>query len=244
MPGGETSGDLPTATSATPGETEPERRTLDTKKELPVVFTVAFDGASHTGKAGELSRLKFLITPGQEGNQFTSKRLEISADNPDNNLRLELPECGVEFTPVIKAPIGLGQGRYGSYGGYNVTLFSPGRQALAEFEVDKAGKLAQAEELSGNTLKKQLDAPTEGLTIYSLFAPDAKRDEPLMTVEFKVGGFETQVAEGGGDSYEYRFPGLELTVHNAALARDMQLSRGTNQQASPNDPAGGLWVLR
>jgi hypothetical protein len=220
-----------------------ESEILALKPELPVKITASFTRASHTGKAGTMSVLDFNFVAKQDEEQVAGRRLELQSAAKDNELQFDFPECGVKFSVMMDALTDLGQHYYGSYGGYRIELASPEHLSLAVFEIDKAGQLTRTEGRNGHKLHMLLAAPAEQLYSYSVFAPEAARDDPLLAVEIKVLDFETQTAAGGsGDEYEYRVPGLEVTIHSQELAKELELSRGANQEGISHDPAGGFWV--
>jgi hypothetical protein len=226
-------------------EAEPAREVVEVAKDKPVEVTAHFERASHYGQPGELSKLEFNCTLDQDFDQLADQDASIAGGKPASPATFELPAWQVQVSPVIDKPIKLATGKYGSYGGYMVKISNAEAAPLAVFEIDKSGKIARAAGQGTFELNLGLAAPAEQLYSYYVLPAGGTRSDPLMSIELKLDGFEPQsTTSDAGDSYEYRFPALKLTLRSSELAKTEQTSRGANQQHTPASTGFGYIRIR
>ena len=208
--------------------------------DFPVTCTASFNGAKHEGEAGSMSTLDFVFKLEQEGSMLKDEQANLSAQDLQASAQFELPDYQLNLSPVIDPPIKLEDGQYGSYGGYQISLAGPDGGAWATLEVDKTGKIAKADGANGYQLNILLAAPYEQLYSYSVIPPGGSVSGPAMALSIHVGEFESQeAADSAGGSYDYRFPGLELTLYGPQLASNQEYIRAADNRAVGGGTRGG-----
>lgn len=219
---------------AVPDSAAPEypEDTIAARPDFPVKCVTSFIGAAHTGDPGQLSDLSFTANLEQDTKTLGDTRIDLTSADPQAFAEFKLPEYLLAITPVIDAPIELEKGSYGSYGGYRIELANPAGDPQGVIEIDKTGKLERASGANGFQLNVMLAAPEEQLYTYGLIAPAGSVKEPELVIAIKIGEFETMAAtDSAQGTYEYRFPGMELTIFGKKLAADQDYMRAADTRA-------------